>query len=140
MARPSVITCRPAAKPASAAARNRATFEAKVVTKTRPCVPRASSPSVAATSASDGLAPSRSTLVELQISASTPSSPISRKRRSSVGRPIGGVGSIFQSPVWTTTPAGVRIASAQLSGIEWATGTNSTSNGPMATRPPSGTT
>ena len=61
-------TCRPAAKPASAAARSRATLEAKVVTKTRPLrsarpVRRASS----ATSASDGLTPSRSTLVELQI-------------------------------------------------------------------------
>ena len=33
----------------------------------------------------------------------------------------------------------MRIASAQLSGIEWATGMNSTSNGPMSIRPPSGT-
>ena len=40
---------------------------------------------VAATSASDGLSPSRSTLVESQISASTPSSPSSR-RRALVGR------------------------------------------------------
>ena len=43
-----------------------------------------------------------------------------------------GVGSIFQSAVWTTSPAGVRIASAELSGMEWATLTNSTTNGPMA--------
>ncbi len=50
--------------------------------------------------------------------------------------PSTGVGSIFQSPVWTTSPAGVRIASAELSGIEWATRTNSTSNGPIVTRLP----
>ena len=43
-----------------------------------------------------------------------------------------GVGSIFQSAVWTTRPAGVRMASAQLSGIEWATAMNSTSKGPIA--------
>ena len=43
--------------------------------------------------------------------------------------PIPGVSSIFQSPVWSTTPAGVRIASAQASGIEWAMAIYSTSKG-----------
>ena len=62
-----------------------------------------------------------------QTSASTPSSPSALRRASSVGRPTIGVGSIFQSAVWTTSPAGVRIASAVLSGIEWATAMNSTS-------------
>ena len=47
-----------------------------------------------------------------------------------------GDGSIFQSAVWTTSPAGVRIASAVLSGMEWATAMNSTTNGPMATFSP----
>ena len=47
-----------------------------------------------------------------------------------------GDGSIFQSAVWTTSPAGVRIARAELSGIEWATATNSTTNGPIATFSP----
>ena len=50
-----------------------------------------------------------------------------------------GVGSIFQSAVWTTSPAGVRIASAELSGMEWATAMNSTTNGPITTLSPSST-
>jgi hypothetical protein len=37
-------------------------------------------------------------------------------------------------------PAEVRIASAFDSGIEWATEMNSTLNGPISIRPPSGTT
>jgi hypothetical protein len=36
-------------------------------------------------------------------------------------------------------PAGVRIAKAQLSGIEWATAMNSTSNGPIVTCAPCAT-
>jgi hypothetical protein len=60
--------------------------------------------------------------------------------RSSVISPATGVASSFQSPVCTTKPAGVRIASAWLSGMECATGTNSTSNEPTVTRPPTGTT
>jgi len=69
-------------------------------------------------------------LVESPTSASTPSSPIAASRAASVGKPITGVGSIFQSPVCSTVPAEVRIASACDSGIECATGMNSTSNGP----------
>ena len=58
-------------------------------------------------------------LVESQTSASTPSSPSARNRASSVIGPISGAGSIFQSPVWMTVPAGVVIASDTGSGIEW---------------------
>ena len=72
-------------------------------------------------------------LVESQTSASTPSSPIAASRALSVGRPMPGASSIFQSPECTMVPSGVRIASAQLSGIEWATATNSTENGPSIT-------
>ena len=36
-------------------------------------------------------------------------------------RPDSGAGSIFQSPVWTTVPSGVVIASDIGSGIEWLT-------------------
>ena len=50
-----------------------------------------------------------------------------------------GVGSIFQSPVCSTVPSGVRMMSAFDSGIEWAIETNSMSNGPSVKRPPSGT-
>ena len=46
--------------------------------------------------------------------------------------------SSFQSPVCKTMPSGVRIASADDSGTECDIVTNSTSNGPICTRPPSG--
>ena len=49
---------------------------------------------------------------------------------SSVGGPIIGVGSSFQSPVCSTLPSGVRMISAFDSGIECATETSSMSNGP----------
>ena len=51
-----------------------------------------------------------------------------------------GVGSIFQSPVCSTAPSGVRMMSAFDSGIECAMDTSSMSNGPSVNRPPSGTT
>ena len=68
-----------------------------------------------------------------------PSSPSAVRRASSVGGPIVGVGSIFQSPECSTVPSGVRIARAQDSGIECATGMNSTSKGPSLIEPPTGT-
>ena len=37
-----------------------------------------------------------------------------------------GVKSTLKSPVWTMTPAGVWMASAQASGMEWLTRINST--------------
>ncbi len=50
-----------------------------------------------------------------------------------------GVGSIFQSPVCSTAPSGVRMIRPFDSGIEWAMETSSISNGPSVKRPPSGT-
>jgi hypothetical protein len=77
-----------------------------------------SAASVAATSSSLGLSPSLRALVESQTSAiGMPSLPSARKRASSVGGAAIGRGSSFQSPVWTTRPTGVVMASAQLSGI-----------------------
>ena len=111
-----------------------------MVTATRAGAPRMSSVSVFATSASDGERPSRTALVESPTSASTPPSPSAVSFFWSVGAPISGVGSIFQSPVWSTVPSVVRIASAFDSGIEWATLMKSISNGPSATCPPKGTT
>ena len=140
MARPTTTTSRSAALAASATAFRRATLEAKVVTATRPLAAFTSLVMVAATSVSEGERPSRTALVESPISASTPASPSSRNRRSSVGSPMIGVGSIFQSPVCSTVPTAVWMASACDSGIEWATGMNSTVNGPSSTRPPDGTT
>ena len=65
-----------------------------------------------------------------------PSSPSRRNTASEVVLPTKGVSSSFQSPVWTTSPSGLRIASPFDSGIEWATGTYSTVNGPTAMRCP----
>src|SRR5215831_1393385 len=137
MARPTTITSRPAARAASATARKRPTWEANVVTATRRGAVRMRSASVFATSDSDGERPSRIALVESPTSASTPSSPSADSLAASVGPPSNGVGSIFQSPVWSTVPAGVRIASAFDSGIEWATLMKSMAKGPIDKCPPS---
>ena len=118
----------------------RATLDANVVTAMRPVAPAISSRSVFATSASEGERPSRTALVESPISARQPSSPSALSFASSVGGPMIGVGSSFQSPVCSTLPSGVRMISAFDSGIECDTETSSTSNGPTSKRLPSGTT
>ena len=71
--------------------------------------------------------------------ASTPSSPSLRIAVWSVGEPSSGSGSIFQSPVCSTVPSGVRIASPFGSGIEWVSVISSSSNGPSRMWPESGT-
>ena len=101
-----------------------------MVTATRAGAVLISSASVLATSASDGERPSRTALVESPTSARHPSSPSARSLSSSVGAPMTGVGSIFQSPVCSTVPSGVRMISAFDSGIECAIETSSMSNGP----------
>jgi len=52
---------------------------------------------------------------------------------------MSGAGSNFQSPVWSTTPNGVRSTTALGSGIEWVSVTSSSSNGPTANLPDIGT-
>lgn len=91
---------------------------------------------VSATVFSLGEKPSRTTLVESQTMARIPSSPSAVNASGEVTEPATGVGSIFQSPVWSTRPAAVRIAMAFDSGIECETGTYSSSNGPTVTRRP----
>ena len=105
-----------------------------MVTATRRLAPRISSASERVTSSSEGERPSRSALVELHTIAVTPSSPSCVSLAMSVGAPITGVGSIFQSPVCSTSPSGVRMATALGSGIEWATEISSRSNGPTVKR------
>ena len=87
-----------------------------------------------ATSRSEGERPSRSALVESQIIAVTPSAPSSLRRASSIGAPISGVASIFQSPVWRARPWRVRTATALGSGIECATEMSSRLKGPTSKR------
>ena len=83
--------------------------------------------------------PGTSALVESTSSRSTPSSPSRANARRSVSRPSSGSWSILKSPVCSTRPAGVRIATASASGIEWLTAMNSQSNGPTCSRCPSRT-
>ena len=74
--------------------------------------------------------PGTSALVESTSSRSTPSSPSRASARRSVTRPSSGSWSILKSPVWMTSwPAGVRMATARASGMEWLTAMNSRSNG-----------
>ena len=58
----------------------------------------------------------------------------------SVGGLVSGVSSSFQSPVCSAVPSGVRITTADGSGIECDMLISSTSNGPIVRRPPSGMT
>ena len=85
---------------------------------------------------SSGVNPGTSEFVESVMNTSTPSSPRRAKARRSVRRPSSGNWSILKSPVPRTSPAGVRIATASASGIEWLTATNSRSNGPTLSRWP----
>ena len=77
-----------------------------------------------------GVKPGTSALVESTRKRSTPSSPRRENARRSVMRPSRGSWSILKSPVARAMPAGVRIATASASGMEWFTATNSRSNGP----------
>ena len=83
--------------------------------------------------------PGTSALVESDMSRSTPADPSRAKPPRSVSRPSSGSWSILKSPVCSTTPAGVVMATAMASGIEWLTAKNSSSNGPNDSRPPSAT-
>ncbi len=86
---------------------------------------------------SEVVKPGTSALVESVRKRSTPSSPSRANARRSVIRPSSGSWSILKSPVCSTSPAPVRIATASASGIEWLTATNSRSNGPKLIRSPS---
>lgn len=133
MARPSTTILRPAARPASASVFSRATFEAKVVATTIPSAPRISASIGSASVASERPGWGENTLVESQVIASTPASPIARKAPSSKGSPTTGVRSTLKSAVCRIRPSGVSIKSDEHSGIECDTGTKPTWNGPAWT-------
>ncbi len=86
--------------------------------------------STGAMSTSGVVKPGTSAFVESVRKRSTPSSPSRANARRSVIRASSGSWSILKSPVCSTRPAGVRIATASASGIEWLTATNSRSKGP----------
>ena len=72
-------------------------------------------------------------------SPARPRSPSAANAASSVGWPISGSGSSFQSPVCSIVPCGVRMASACASGIECATRRNSQRERRQSIAPPGGT-
>ena len=134
MARPKRQTERPAARPASARVFSRATFEAKVVATTIPFCEAMKSRKGATSVDSERPGLWVKTFVESQHRTLTPapSLAISCHSSGSKGSPTTGLPSSLKSPVCTTRPAGVSMMSAELSGIEWLTGTNCTRNGPTS--------
>ena len=114
-------------------------FEAKVAMITWPFASPITRSIVSSTTRSDGVLPSISTRTVSEKSASTPSSPSRRSRRSSVGPPITGVGSNLKSAVSTIVPTGEWTAIALVSGIEWVTWMNSAVSRPSWTRCPGST-
>jgi len=110
--------------------------EAKVPIKIRPGAWRKTSSKAASITASDGVQPGRSALVESASRARTPRSPNSASLPKSVGRPSTGVWSNLKSPEWTIRPAGVPIPRPTPSGMEWHTWKNSTVKGPIRASSP----
>ncbi len=88
-------------------------------------------------SRSGGTNPGTSAFVESERRRSMPSSLSRANAWRSVRRPSSGSWSILKSPVATAMPAGVRMATARASGIEWLTAMNSQSKTPMRSRCPS---
>ena len=128
--RPTKATLRPCACAASSTCWMRCTWLAKLETMTRRGAVRNTVSMAGTRSPSDIVKPGTSALVESVRNRSTPSSPSRAKPRRSVIRRSSGNWSILKSPVCSTRPASVRIATARPSGIEWLTARNSRSNGP----------
>ena len=128
--RPATHNCRPVSRATSPSVTSRAALDAKLVTTTRPRALPTTSSIPRRTSASEPDACLLKMLVESQINASTPASPIATRSASVAGFPSSGAASSFQSPEWNTRPCGVSISSALASGIECDIGTKVKPNGP----------
>ena len=137
--RPTNATLRPWSCAASRTCWIRCTWLAKLDTMIRRGAVRKTSWMAGDRSRSAVVKPGTSALVESVRKRSTPSSPSRANARRSVIRSSSGNWSILKSPVCSTRPAAVRIATASPSGIEWFTATNSQSNGPNFSRRPSAT-
>ena len=138
--RPTYATLRLCATAASSTCWTRCTWLAKQATMSRCWLFWNTRSSTGLMSASGVVNPGTSAFVESVRNRSTPSSPSRAKARRSVIRPSSGSWSILKSPVCSTMPAPVRIATARASGMEWLTAMNSSSNGPSVRRSPSLTT
>src|SRR5665647_3511216 len=139
MERPTKATLRPCWWAASRTCWMRCTWLAKLETMTRPGQVRNTVSMAGVSSRSEVVNPGTSALVESTRNRSTPSAATRANEPRSVRRPSRGNWSILKSPVCSTSPAGVRIATARPSGIEWLTAMNSQSNGPSFCRCPSAT-
>ncbi len=137
--RPTKATLRPYSWAASSTCWMRCTWLAKQATMIRRSALAKTCRSTGEMSRSGGTKPGTSALVESTSSRSMPSSPSRAKAGRSVSRPSSGSWSILKSPVCRTMPAGVRMATASASGIEWLTAMNSQSKGPIRSRRPSST-
>ena len=137
--RPTKATLRPWWCAASRTCWMRCTWLAKLETMIRRGAVRKTSSIAGVRSRSEVVNPGTSALVESIRNRSTPSSPSRANARRSVIRPSSGNWSILKSPVCSTIPAGVRMATARPSGMEWLTATNSQSKAPNALRSPSAT-
>ena len=136
--RPTTQTRRSHATAASMTSCSRWMCDANEVTITRPGASRTMRFRLSATTASEGVVPSRSALVESPSISATPVSPTAPKRCSSVRRPSIGVWSILMSPVCTMVPSAVCSTTATASGMECVTRMNSARNGPTWTMPLAG--
>ena len=136
MRRPRKAIGRPAAAASPATFWMRGTEVAKQETSTRPRVRASTSSKAGTTASSPGVCPGCSTLVLSESSASTPRSPHSASASTSVRSSGFARASILKSPLASTTPAGVSIASARLSTTLCATRIGCTRNGPISTGSP----
>ncbi len=118
MDRPTSATLRPCAAAASMTCCTRCTWLAKQDTMIRCCAASNTSDSTGPIVRSVVTTPGISALVESDISRSTPSAPSRAKPPRSVSRPSSGSWSILKSPVCSTSPARVRMATARASGME----------------------
>ncbi len=109
---------------------SRWTFDANIATTTACSAPATIASSALPTPSSLPVGPAASMFVESLKRRSTPSRASSSKRGTSNVSPSGGASSNLKSPVCTTSPASVRIASAVASAIEWVTRMGSTSKEP----------
>jgi hypothetical protein len=135
--RPTKATLRPWWWEASSTCWIRCTWLAKLETMIRRGAVRNTSSIAGERSRSLTVKPGTSAFVESTRNRSTPSSPSRAKARRSVIRWSSGNWSILKSPVCSTSPAAVRIATASPSGMEWLTATNSQSKEPYFCRVPS---
>ncbi len=128
--RPMNATLRFAAAAASRTCCTRCTCDEKLATTTFLRARMMMFSSTGPMSRSGAVKPGTSALVESGRNRSTPASPRRANARRSVMRSSSGSWSILKSPVCRTRPAGVVIATARASGMEWFTATNSRWNGP----------